>query len=377
MSDKEIESENEVTEMNAEKTEKIKDESSSNINDDSELTTNKNTDKISDEKDEYAEETKKNESTEKITYFYETDKIKKTEIEGTQNCIIEEILNNKCQNERVVDEQMEELNEQVKEKYLKEEYKNQNNIIVTENVLFQVTTLDNQTSSIFTDISTIDLGDCQDKLKSHYNIPEEETLIIFKTEIKTSDLSHSYIQYEIYSPLNLERLNLSFCDDSKITISSKVILDNATISLYNSLLESGYNLFNKSDSFYSDICCTYTSQYGTDITLADRDSELYNNSRNITLCQIGCELKEFNSQTKFVKCDCYPQISEIEAVFSSSNEKFILKMVEDSIFTTIKNSNLLVLKCYKLALDISTLLKNYGRIFMSIIIFIFLIFFFF
>ena len=163
--------------------------------------------------------------------------------------------------------------------------------------------------------------------------------------------------------------------DSKIIINSKINLDESTLSLYNSLKESGYNLFNKNDSFYNDVCSLYTSQNGTDMTLTDRKNEIFFNSGNISLCQTGCELKEFNSLTKYIKCDCQPQINEIEAILGSSDEKFIIEMFKDSIFTSLKNSNLLVLKCYKLAFDTSTLLKNYGRIFMTAIIALSLIFF--
>ena len=351
--------------------ENIFNEYSSNINsnDDNESITNKIIDKSSEEeKNEVSEESEKNESseivegtdTEKLSIFEETEKIKR--------CTIDDILNNKCQKEVVTDKQIKELNTRIKETYLNEEYNRKNNIIITENVVFQVTKLNNQTFPNFTEASTIDLGECQQKLKDFYKIPEEESLIIYKTDIKTSDLIHSYIQYEIYNPIKLERLNLSICYDSKITINSKINLDESTISLYNSLMNSGYNLFDQNTPFYKDICSTYTSQNGTDMTLTDRRNEFFFNSANFSLCQTGCELKEFNSFTKYIKCDCQPQIDEIEALLGSSEEKFIMEMVKDSIFTTIKNSNLLILKCSKLVLDTSTLFKNYGRILMTVVI---------
>ena len=312
-----------------------------NSNNDNELITNKIIDKSS--------------------AFEETETIK---------CTTNDILSNKCQKEVITDEQLKELNERIKETYLSKEYNGKNNIIITENVVFQVTNLNNQTFPNFTEVSTIDLGDCQKKLKEFYKIPEKESLIIYKTDIKTIDLIHSYIQYEIYDPIKLERLNLSICYDSKITINSKINLDESTMSLYNSLMNSGYNLFDQNDSFYKDICSTYTSQNGTDMTLTDRRNDFFYNSANFSLCQKGCELKEFNSLTKYIKCDCKPQINEIEALLGSSEKKFIMEMVKDSIFTTIKNSNLLILKCSKLVLDTSTLFKNYGRIFMTLVIFL-------
>ena len=156
----------------------------------------------------------------------------------------------------------------------------------------------------------------------------------------------------------------------KISVSAPVNLDLTTSSLYDSLKDSGYDLFNESDPFYTDICSVYTSVNGTDMTLDDRKQEIYSVSGNISLCQDGCELESYNSTTKKAKCECSPQIEETEPVLSSSNEKFNMKTIADSFFTILKNSNFLVLKCYKLAIDLKTILENKGRILMTIILFL-------
>ena len=286
-----------------------------------------------------------------------------------KSCENEDVLNNKCQKGIITEKQIEELNIKIKEDYLSKEFNGKNNIIITENALFQITTLENQTDPNNTDLSTVDLGDCEQKLKDHYKIPKEESLIIYKTDIKTSNLIQSYIQYEIYNPINLDKLSLSFCEGSKITIQSKINLDNSTLSLYNSLIQNGYNLFNINDSFYTDICSIYTSLNGTDLTLSDRQDEIYKINGNISLCQTGCKLISFEPTIKNVKCDCDPQIDEIEAIFSFSDEKF-MDMFKDSIFISLKNSNFRVLKCYKLVFSKKNLFKNIGRIFMTVIVFI-------
>ena len=288
-----------------------------------------------------------------------------------KSCENEDVLNNKCQNGIITEKQIEELNIEIKKEYLSKdkEYNGKNNIIVTENALFQITYLNNQTDPNNNDLSTVDLGDCEQKLKDHYQIPKEESLIIYKADIKTSNLIQSYIQYEIYNPVNLEKLSLSFCENSKITINSKINLDNSTLSLYDSLIQSGYNLFNINDSFYTDVCSTYTSINGTDLTLSDRQEEIYKISGNLSLCQTGCKLNSFDPTTKNIKCDCDAQIGEIEAIFSFSDEKF-MDMFKDSIFVTLKNSNFRVLKCYKLVFSTKNLFKNIGRIFMTVIVFL-------
>ena len=299
----------------------------------------------------------------------------------TYICTNEDILKNKCKTIIVSEIQINDLNEIIKKEYLSEEYNRKNNIIETKNIIFQITTLDKQNDPInHKEISIIDLGECQQILKAYYHIPEEESLIIYKTDIKTSNLVQSFIQYEIYNPLNLEKLSLSICDNTTITISSVIHLDNETIALYNSLSKSGYNLFDAKDSFYNDVCTAYTTQKGTDMILEDRKKEVFEIKGNISLCQKGCKIKDFNSTTQEIKCKCSPQINEIEALSTYSDDKFIVEILKDRIFTTITNSHISVLKCYKLAFEIKNILKNIGRIIMTIIVvlsFIFLFIFFF
>ena len=137
---------------------------------------------------------------------------------------------------------------------------------------------------------------------------------------------------------------------------------------------SGYDLFNENDSFYTDICSTFTSQNGTDMTLADRKKEIYSISANLSLCQSGCELESYNSTTRKAKCECSPQTEKVEISLSSSNDKFDVKKVGEGFMSTLKNSNFLVLKCYKLAIDLKTIWTNIGRILMTVNVILSLIF---
>ena len=58
-------------------------------------------------------------------------------------------------------------------------------------------------------VSKIYLGKCEQLLKEANKIPSTESLIIYKTFIKSEDLSSTYIQYEVYRPLDLKKLDLS------------------------------------------------------------------------------------------------------------------------------------------------------------------------
>ena len=100
---------------------------------------------------------------------------------------------------------------------------------------------------------------------------------------------------------------MDVCKDIPISVSIPVNLDENTQSLYDSLSQSGYNLFNLNDSFYNDICTTYTTENGTDLTLADRKNLIYDNNGNVSMCQEGCTFQSFNLKTRKAKCDCSVQ----------------------------------------------------------------------
>ena len=287
------------------------------------------------------------------------------------SCSKIDLLNNKCDGQ-LSEEQVSQLYNQLKNEILNSNYKGNNTIIQTQNVVIQISTLKDQLNSDNPNVSSIDLSDCEQELKSHYKITED--LIVFKIDMKSEDLTQTYVQYEVYDPNNLTKpLNLSVCKDKKISISTPVNLDSSISDLYDNLKDSGYNLFNESDPFYTDICSTYTSTNGTDMTLADRKQEIFSTSGNKSLCQMGCDLEYYNSTSKKAKCECSPQVEETEPILSISSSKFDIKKIGDDFMRTIKNSNFLVLKCYKLAIDLKSLMINYGRIMMTIILFFSLI----
>ena len=143
------------------------------------------------------------------------------------------------------------------------------------------------------------------------------------------------------------------------------------LQIYISLNESGYNLFNSKDSFYNDICSPYTSENGIDIPILDRQGEIYNNMKDYTICQSNCTFLYYNSTNKKSKCDCKVQIEETiteSRLIKFKNELF------GSFYKTLKYSNFLVLKCFKLTFSIKGLSHNIGSYIMSIIFLILIIF---
>ena len=149
-------------------------------------------------------------------------------------------------------------------------------------------------------------------------------------QIKKSNLvSGSSIKLQSEYPLyNFENPNL----DSQY--STNLI---STIKTLNSIDED-INFFNENNEFYTDICKTFTSEVGTDMTISDRLEEY---STKISLCENGCELvnvidkgKDDNPRSV---CNCN---FKVDTGKSNDNYTFIYDKSEGK---DVSNFN--VLKC--------------------------------
>ena len=283
-----------------------------------------------------------------------------------KNCSLEKILNNGCVDGQININQIDEI----KNLLLNEDYHGENTIIETETVIIQLSTLEDQMNQDNANVSNIDLGECEYLLRKENHLNDDEGLIIYKIDIKSSDLSSTYVTYEVYDS-NLNKLNLDVCSDTQITIQVPVHLSDDLDSLAKSLSDSGYNLFNENDSFYNDICSTYTNEYGTDMLLSDRKKDIYSTTQNTSLCQTDCELESYNSTTKKAKCNC--EVKTTTTINSLNIDNlFNKKEIAKSFYDTLANSNFLVMQCYKLLFDFSVFFKNYGEIIMTALMLIFL-----
>ena len=277
----------------------------------------------------------------------------------------EDILNNNCKNKEITVEQAKEIYEILKKNLTKDYYNS--TIIETSNFIFQLISLEEQKANIKENISFIDFGQCENILKKQTN----NLLIILKTDIKNDKLSSTYVQYEIYDSKNGNKINLNECQDMNIEIYIPTILDNNSLYLLNDLKDNGYNIFNINDSFYNDICGTYKTINGKDILLSDRIEDIYNPTIEKYHCQKNCEIKSYNDEYKKILCEC--PLQEEEIVIEVEENNFHQKLIS-SFTKTWKNSNFLVVKCYKYLINFNKLINNKGCIIMSIIIIIFIIF---
>ena len=109
-------------------------------------------------------------------------------------------------------------------------YTKENIVIQTKDIIFQITTLIQQRYPNL-NLSLIDLTECEKKLKKKYDILDEDSLIIFKIDMKNEDILTKFVYYEIYNPYTLETLNLSICTEKDIIINIPVNIEDETISL--------------------------------------------------------------------------------------------------------------------------------------------------
>jgi hypothetical protein len=170
---------------------------------------------------------------------------------------------------------------------------------------YTLTTTSNQKSNENLNVSTIDLGECEIKLKEKYNISQNDDLYIIKIDALVDNIHK--IEYDVYyqfSLNNLTKLNLSICKDVKIDLFIP-----AEISL------NEIDKYNKSSDLYNDICYTLTSESGTDKPIKDRQNEFVNN--NMSICEEDCDFADYDNKRKKALCSCYakikiPLISEIK-----------------------------------------------------------------
>ena len=290
-----------------------------------------------------------------------------TSIIKGNGCSLNDIMINEC-NEIINNSQIKDIYDKIKETFLNENSTKQYELIVTKNTGFQVSEYNNQSNNY--NLSIVDIDLCEEKIKKKNQIPTYESLIIFKIDIKSEDISSTYVQYEIYNPYTLEKMDLSICQNISTTIKVKANLTEKEIELYDSLKEYGYNYFDSNDIFYHDICSRYTTKYGTDIILSDR-KKLFEEQSHNSFCQDECNFINYDSKTNMARCECPMQTEN--TTLDINNIMFTDNNVLNSFYITLSNSNFLVMKCYKLLFSKKGQINNYGSFILITIIIVFII----
>ena len=149
-------------------------------------------------------------------------------------------------------------------------------------------------------LTLLDLGDCEKDLRDFYNISEDILLYIKKSDIIQEGMKIPKIEYNVYCKLNgtnLIKLNISVCQNSKISLSIPIEI------------KENLDKLNTSSDYFNDICYSATSDYGTDISLEDRKKEFKDDNK--TVCQDDCDFAEYNHATLKAKCTCKAKESSL------------------------------------------------------------------
>ena len=230
-------------------------------------------------------------------------------------------------------------------------------IVENNDIIFQITTTENQKNNNYSNISNINLGLCEDRLKTIYGIDKNLSLIILKIDYFMSGLLIPVIGYEIYHPINNSQLDLKYCEDILVKINIPV-----------SINENYLYKYDPNSEYYNDECYTYTTENGTDIILNDRQNEFINN--NLSLCEENCSYNGYFTDTKKALCECHTKlkINSISEVISEIN---ILS--NDFNNKESNNINLATMKCINQLFSKDGLLTNIGNYILLFIIIIFCI----
>ena len=228
---------------------------------------------------------------------------------------------------------------------------------IGDTILYIVTT-ENQKNNSFKNMSTIDLGECENELKEIYNINKSLPLIILKVDYFSNYSLIPIIGYEVYDPINLNLLNLSLCNQSEIKLSIPVTIDENELFKYE-----------QNSDFYTSNCFSYTTENGTDIIVRDRKKEF--GDKNLSLCENKCRYLGYDTGSKQSSCSCQAknQMETISEIINSTNKlsnSFLLEKDSSS------SSSMASIECTNALFTADGLKTNIASYLLSIIICYFL-----
>jgi hypothetical protein len=195
-----------------------------------------------------------------------------------------------------------------------------------------------------------DLSICEQILRKTKNISEDKTLTMLQIEIDkmNSQSLTNQVEYVVYDE-EKNQLDLSCCKNIPIKVTYEIkegaILNQTMIEYFSDM---DVDIFNIKDSFFNDICYPFSTDY-SDMILKDRVLDIY---QNYSLCDNECEYDKINIENMTVVCSC-----EIKTEINTQvSEPKFSSMIED----TFENSNIGVIKCYKLVFNLKNKNKNIG-----------------
>lgn len=188
---------------------------------------------------------------------------------------------------------------------------------------------------------------------------------MIKLDVEVENSSVSSVTYYVYSESGIQ-LNLSVCNTT-VTVDIPITnTSNLNLALAEELSSEGIDVFNSSDSFFNDICYSYTSENGTDVTLNSRREDYYQENN---FCEDGCEYNGINYTTLRVICNCEADALQGNSISNGDETKEnLLNELKHLKISSVANAfvsnikiNLIIAKCYKLFFNFGyNIYHNYG-----------------
>ena len=204
-------------------------------------------------------------------------------------------------------------------------------------------------NSFITDKYFPDLSVCFSDLKKYYKISKNHDLIVLIMNIQKD--SNIRVEYKIYNSITCEELDLSQCSQpnvyTEVKMTNHYIFQDEYIEKAKQMYEKGIIVYNRNDSFFTDICYQFTSSDDKDIILEDRVQLYYTNIDN--MCERNC-YKDVDFENRIIKCRC-----ELKT-------KFMQEETEDNkeYGSGIGSVSIEVVKCAKKAFLWNYFRKNIG-----------------
>ena len=196
-------------------------------------------------------------------------------------------------------------------------------------------------------VTHVDFEKCEKKLRNYYNISDHRYITFVQLEIYNTNekVLINKVEYKAYDE-NKNPLELSLCFNEEI----KVVHSIKSSSLFDvisatSFKELGIDIFNINDSFFTDVCHSYSNSKN-DMTLKDRIKEIF---QNFSLCEENCFYDEINLVNMTITCDC-----RVKTNISLDN------ITENLINYNAKSNNFQIIKCYNLVFSLKDKLFNIG-----------------
>ena len=205
-------------------------------------------------------------------------------------------------------------------------------------------------SNIYENISTtINFSNCENILRSKNELSQSSILTVYQIEINNvyEQSLINDVEYAVFNE-NKTRLDLSVCEKEVIIINYQLNISAINLTKVNYYSELGIDIFNIKDDFFNDICYSY-SEHNSDMILNDRVSDIY---ENYSICENNCEYDKINITDNTVTCKCSVK-TKADAVVEPPN---LVTIIRDSF----EDSNVGVIKCYKLVFNFRNKHKNLG-----------------